>query len=194
MIFTRKTMASSQSRNTNTDVSPIYKNSRAIKPKSEPVVVAPPKKTMLWGEPTWFFFHTIAEKVKPEAFSSIRQELLNICANICNNLPCPNCASHATQYMKNVNFNAIQTKEQFKMLFFNFHNEVNKRKGYPLFPLSELDSKYSNANLIAIITKFLYHFEEKQRGNRLIVHSMHRDRVSTNIKYWLSTHMDKFNL
>jgi hypothetical protein len=194
MIFTRKTMASSQSRNNNTDVSPIYKNSRPALKKEVVQPVVPPKKTMLWGEPTWFFFHAIAEKVKPEAFSSIRQELLNICFTICNNLPCPNCAAHATQYMKSVNFSAIQTKEQFKMLFFNFHNEVNKRKGYPQFPLAELGPKYSNANLIGIITNFLFHFEEKQRGTRLIVHSMHRDRVAAHAKVWLAKNMDKFSL
>ncbi len=187
-------MASSQSRSNNTEASPIYKNTLIARPAPPRETAAPPKKTMLWGEPTWFFFHTIAEKVKPEAFPIIRQELLNICATICNNLPCPNCASHATQYMKSVNFNAIQSKEQFKMLFFNFHNTVNQRKGYPQFPLSELDAKYSNANLISIITKFLYHFQEKHRGNRLIVHSMHRDRVATNIKLWLATHMDIFSL
>ena len=40
----------------------------------------PPKdtKTMKWGEPTWFLLHTIAEKIRDESFSSIREELLQI--------------------------------------------------------------------------------------------------------------------
>jgi hypothetical protein len=203
MIFTRKTIASSQSNNTNdqngiyrhTGPTPIYRRSALPAPthKKAVVIVDEPKKKMLWGEPTWFFFHTIAHKIKPEYFASIRLDFLNLCATICNNLPCPNCSSHATQYIKNVNFNSIQTKEQMKMLFYNFHNSVNTRKGYALFPLSELDSKYENANLVSVIQKFLFYFEEKHRGMRLVIHQMHRDRVTINVKQWLFTHLDKFD-
>jgi hypothetical protein len=201
MIFTRKTIASSQSNNTkeqngiyrHTNATPIYRRSAIQSPAPKTAVIQAPKNKMLWGEPTWFFFHTIAHKIKPEHFAALRLELLNICAIICNNLPCPNCATHATQYMKNVNFNAIQTKDQLKTLFFNFHNSVNARKGYALFPLTELDAKYETANLVAVIQKFMYYFEEKHRGMRLVVHQMHRDRVGVHIKQWLITHLDKFD-
>jgi|LauGreDrversion4_2_1035121.scaffolds.fasta_scaffold435531_2 hypothetical protein len=203
MIFTHKSIASSQLNQSNdqnriyrdTKVTPIYRRSALPAPTpKKAVVVEEPRKKMLWGEPTWYFFHTIAHKIKPEHFPTLRLELLNMVASVCNNLPCPNCASHATQYMKNVNFNAIQSKDQLKMLFYNFHNSVNARKGYALFPLSELDAKYENANLIAVIQKFMYYFEEKHRGMRLVVHQMHRDRVTVNIKQWLITHLDKFDV
>lgn len=201
MIFTRKTIASSQSNRNNTEqnvlyrpnnTTPLYRNSISAVPKTPKVVVEEPKK-MLWGEPTWYFFHAMSHKIKPEYFESIRLEFLNICATICNNLPCPNCANHATQYMKNVNFNSIRTKEHLKMLFYNFHNSVNARKGYPLFPLTELDAKYENANLVAIIQKFLYYFQERHRGARIVVHQMHRERVAVQVKTWLHVNLEKFD-
>ena len=46
------------------------------------------QKPMKWGEPIWFFFHTIAEKVKNESFPYVKQDLLNIIYNVCVNLPC----------------------------------------------------------------------------------------------------------
>jgi hypothetical protein len=203
MLFTRKTIASSHSNQVSGDQNVLYRHNgptpiyrRSALPAPVPkkaVVVEQPKKTMLWGEPTWFFFHVMSHKIKPEYFSEIRLDFLNLCASICNNLPCPNCANHATQYMKSVNFNAIQTKDQLKMLFYNFHNSVNARKGYPLFPLSELDAKYENANLVAIIQKFLYYFEEKHRGMRIVVHQMHRDRTASYVKQWLFVNLNKFD-
>ena len=41
-------------------------------------------KTMKWGQPTWFFLHTIAEKVNENSFPNIRRELLDIILKILN--------------------------------------------------------------------------------------------------------------
>ena len=82
---------------------------------------------MRWGAPTWYMFHTLAEKVKEDCFGALRRELLNVIFTICANLPCPDCASHASEYMRGINFNAIKTKQNLKDLFFNFHNVVNEK-------------------------------------------------------------------
>ena len=52
-----------------------------------------------WGNAVWFLFHTLAFKLKDEYIS----ELPNLVSHIfiiCNNLPCPNCKSHAVEIMK----------------------------------------------------------------------------------------------
>ena len=105
----------------------------------------PRKKPMKWGEPTWFLFHTLAEKIKPEYYAELQKELLNLIYTICSNLPCPNCAKHATQYLNAVNFNTLTTKESLQLLLHRFHNEVNLRKGFAEFPLEQLKPKYSAA-------------------------------------------------
>ena len=111
----------------------------------------PSKKKMKWGEPVWFFLHTMAEKVKPERFAIIRVELLQLITSICVNLPCPMCSKHAATYLANTNINLIQTKEQLIEFFYTFHNEVNKRKGVAQFPRELLREKYTRANTINII-------------------------------------------
>jgi hypothetical protein len=152
----------------------------------------PKKKSMKWGEPTWFLFHTLAHKVKDEDFPTIRKDLINIIYTICTNLPCPDCAKHATEYMNNINFNTIQTKEQLKNMLFVFHNTVNSRKNFPIFPREELDAKYSRANTINIIKNFMVHFENKHKSIRMISDDLHRARIANNLKQWFSGNMTHF--
>ena len=165
---------------------------------AEPVVPEAPKelkrpKSMKWGEPTWFFFHTIAEKVKEEKFDSIRKELLNLVYSICANLPCPDCASHASEYMRGINFNAIKTKQNLKDLFFNFHNAVNEKKGFEKFPYDKLDEKYSKAIFVNIVQNFLIHFQNKHSSIHMIANDLHRNRVVEQIKSWLQENIVHFN-
>jgi len=156
--------------------------------------VEPKKKKMKWGEPTWFFLHTIAEKVKVEKFSEIRLELLKNINNICRNLPCPDCSNHAAKYLDSSNFNLIRTKQDLIDFMYNFHNEINKRKGYPIFPYEELSSKYSQANTMSIIQYFLIHFLDKPITVRMISNDFYRRRLTENLKTWLSNKLDYFEM
>lgn len=159
------------------------------------IVTQPPKKGMKWGEPTWLLFHTLAEKVKPEKFAMIRTELLNTIYTICTTLPCPECAKHATKYMNSINFNAVQTKEQLKDVLFTFHNEVNKRKNYPLFPRTMLESKYAATNTVIVIQNFMMHYEDKHStAFRMIADDFHRKRISTQLKHWFTANLFSFNM
>jgi hypothetical protein len=152
-----------------------------------------PKK-MKWGEPTWYLFHTLAEKVKEEYFSSVRQELLNTIYVICKNLPCPLCANHATQYMNGINFNTIQTKKDLIDLLWNFHNEVNKKKNFPVFSYDQLSEKYSRANLINIIQVFMIHFKDKHASLRMIADDLYRQQISSKMQDWFRKNIQYFNL
>ena len=156
--------------------------------------IIPQQKKMEWGEPTWFLFHTLAEKVKEEYFQSIRYELLNTIVIICKNLPCPDCANHATEYMKKVDFNSIRSKQDLKLMLFQFHNVVNQKKQFPLFSVIDLDSKYSNANLVNIIQLFMFHFQDKQRSVRMIANDLYRSRVADQLKIWFNNNICYFNL
>lgn len=156
--------------------------------------IDPKKKPMKWGEPTWFLFHTLAEKIKPEYYLEIQKELLNLIYTICSNLPCPTCAKHATQYLNAINFNTLSTKESLKMMLFRFHNEVNKRKGFPDFPLEQLSTKYSTANTVNIIHNFMPHFEDRSGSIRLIADNLHRSRVALQMRAWFNKNIGFFEL
>jgi len=151
-----------------------------------------PKK-MIWGEPIWFLFHTMAEKVKPDSFSIIRKELLDTIYAICKNLPCPTCAEHASTYLNGINFNNIKTKEELKQIFFEFHNEVNRKKGLPIFLYSDLDDKYSKAITVNIINNFMIRFKDKHKSIRMIANDFHRSNLVIVLKEWFTKNLQHFD-
>jgi len=152
------------------------------------------KKKMKWGEPIWFLFHTLAEKVKEESFQTIRLDLLNTISIICNNLPCPDCANHASEYIRKINFSSIKTKQDLKLMLFQFHNVVNQKKNFLLFSIDNLDSKYSKANTVNIIKNFMLNFQEKNHSIRMIADDMHRSRVADQLKTWFNNNIQYFDL
>jgi len=170
-------------------LSPLQKtSSREITSSQE----KPKVKTMKWGEPTWFLFHTLSEKIKEESFASLKPELIQLIYSICTNLPCPDCSNHAKTYLDKINFNMIQNKEQLINMFFVFHNSVNNRKGYPLFKYDELHEKYSKAITVNIIQNFLHAFTQKNKNVHMIANDMHRKRILNTITAWFDKNIQNF--
>ena len=150
-------------------------------------------KVLTWGPPYWYLFHGMAEKVKPEKFPQIKSEMLNLIFVICQNLPCPDCTNHAVQYLNGINFKAIQTKEELKDALFIFHNSVNERKGNPMFSRTELDAKYSKANVFAIWKHFMNEFTKKHKNNNLIASDFHRENISKVLRTWYQANANCFD-
>jgi hypothetical protein len=171
----------------------IRQTNSVIEPSS--IVPEEPNKNkkMKWGEPTWFLFHSLAQKIKEENFGIIRSELINTIYIICKNLPCPICATHATQYMNSINFSTIQTKKDLIDLLWRFHNEVNVRKSIPVFPYEQLEEKYSRANLVNIILLFMYHFKDKHRSLKLIADDMYRQQIALKMQDWFRQNLQYFD-
>ena len=151
-------------------------------------------KGMKWGQPTWFFLHTLAEKVNEDKFQDVRKDLLDIVYSICTNLPCPDCSNHAKIYLDKMNFNTIQTKNDFKNMLFIFHNFVNTRKSFPLFSLDELNSKYVLANTVNIFNSFFNYYLAKSGTPKMIANDMFRRRIFTKIKDWINNNISTFSV
>jgi len=147
---------------------------------------------MLWGKHVWYFLHTFVEKVKDSEFQSVRIDMLKFIYQICTNLPCPLCSEHAKTHLNNINFNSLQTKEQLKMTLFNFHNLLNKQKGYVIFTQAEL-SKYSNADFKKVIINFLNAYMERNNNLRMMNHNLHRSIVIKDLKNWFLHNQNKFD-
>ena len=146
-----------------------------------------------WGPSTWLLFHTLAEKIKEEEFSNVKNELLDIIKSICMNLPCPSCAQHATEYISKLNYNSIKSKDDFKMYFLQFHNFVNKRTNKPQFTLEQLNDKYSKANTINIIKNFIVVFQYRSKSFNMIANEMQRDRQIEIYKAWFNKNINVFD-
>ena len=168
--------------------------SQSLTPVVENNIVVQPteSKKMSWGEPTWFFFHTLAEKIGDEHFTKVKSDLLNFIFLISSNLPCPICSVHAIDYLKTNNFYNISTKEQLIIFLFNFHNDVNQRKNYPLYDYNNLKEKYSNAKIINIINYFLLHFKNNSKSNKMISEDFHRNRIILKLKNWINNNFQYF--
>jgi hypothetical protein len=145
-----------------------------------------------WGPPTWIFLHTIAEKVKETSFPLISQQLIKIIIQICNNLPCPECSTHAKFFWNNVNAVNIQTKQDLINLLFVFHNNVNKRKKTPQFKYENL-VKYKNFKLIHQYNIFTKKFNTNGNMN-LINESFHRNLMMISLRRWLMTNLSHFDV
>jgi hypothetical protein len=152
----------------------------------------PKRKPMKWGEPTWFLFHTLAEKIKPEHFAQYKDELFDVIRSICNTLPCPDCAKHATQHMQKINFNSIRTKEDLQTMLWSFHNEVNARKGYAKFPIENLSEKYSKGITRNIIQLFIMVHSDKHSSFRMLSNEFYRANIVARLKTWFIQHIHIF--
>ena len=149
--------------------------------------------TMTWGKPTWYFLHTLAEKIKEEEFPQVRNELLDIIYSICVNLPCPECATHAKTYLDGIKFNSIQTKNDLKVVLLVFHNYVSMHKQYDTFSMEQLNELYSSAVTANVVNNFIGFYMKKHVAPKMIANEMFRRRIIMKIKDWLVENSGKFD-
>ena len=135
-----------------------------------------------WANPTWFFFHTLIEKIHPDHYLRIKDEVLFHIKKICSMLPCPECAQHATSFMNTVR--TLPTKEDCKKMLFYFHNTVNINLKKPLYAYDAL-SMYQRVNLDVCYTLFRQQFIKKSNNPRFLLDSMGRTRYIKDLDAWL---------
>lgn len=144
----------------------------------------------IWSIPTWLFFHTVAEKINEDFLNLHKSQVIRIIKLICNNLPCPECRTHATRYCRNLTAEKIKSKQDLIDFFYIFHNSVNSRLGKSTWARKSLE-KYKRGRLDIIYTKFLYGFMKKYSrtlyaGN--LSQDAKRRRTGKLIDVWVQTH------
>lgn len=145
-----------------------------------------------WGPPTWLLLHSIVEQIHESHFPDISLPLFNVISKICKNLPCPECSVHATEFMNSVKMNTIQTKENFRMMLFYFHNKVNIRKGKPPFDAVGLE-KYSTTNLPVAFSMFVTEYTRRPSNFKLMTDVSVRKRIVNSTFEWLSQNREIFH-
>ena len=147
----------------------------------------------IWGNTVWYLFHTLAYNIKESDFSEVKTDFIYIIKTISSNLPCPECSSHAIYELEKVNFDNINSKEELKLLLFNFHNYINRKLQKSQFEYSELDKKYSQANINIIYNNFFIIFNSNSNIPQLMSASFHRKHNLPNIKIALDKIISKFD-
>jgi hypothetical protein len=155
--------------------------------------IMPHSERMRWGAPTWTLFHTMAAQINVDVFPRIRVELLDVITSICANLPCPDCAGHATDHLRKINYDAIRTPNDLQLMLYEFHNSVNARKGVALFPVEQL-SVYKTVDLRAAIYRFMHFFESKHTASSLVPNGFARNLQARRLKEWFRQNMQLFGL
>ena len=145
----------------------------------------PVQKSMKWGEPIWFFFHTIAEKLKPDSFNIVKADLLNIIYTICSNLPCPYCTSHATAILKKSNFHQITDLFVLRTFIWQFHNKVNERLKKTTMDYSSHLEKYNKMKLVDVINLFIKIYNENS-GVTMMLYNFHKKQLIQQLRKYFN--------
>tara|TARA_B110001452_G_scaffold206981_1_gene177123 strand:- start:6350 stop:6811 length:462 start_codon:yes stop_codon:yes gene_type:complete len=151
-----------------------------------------PYNVEIWGNNIWYLFHTIAHKIKEDQFLNAKNDLIYLIKTICGNLPCPECSKDATETLNKINFNTINSKQEFKTLLFNFHNYVNKKLKKPIYNEIDLDEKYSKANIYILYKNFKIIFSSNSNVPQLMSASFHRKNNLPKIENALNSLLNKF--
>ncbi len=133
------------------------------------------------------------QKIKDENFNEMKSEIISIVKKICSSLPCPDCASHASQKLGSLNSDAIHSKEDLKNVILSFHNFVNQRLGTGQWNEEQLNEKYRLAKTDTIVQFFVQTWRKPNPNPRLISHNFYKDRVVKDFIGWWNIHNSKFN-
>jgi hypothetical protein len=137
---------------------------------------------MKWGEITWIFLHTLSIKIHPDHYQKVKHELLHQIKNLCKSLPCPDCASHATQYMSKINVQP--TKQDFIKMLVDFHNEVNNKLAKPQFPISQIN-KYETVDLTTAFHACKHVIQKQPYNPRIIMNKIKTRDCLYHLHLWL---------
>ena len=149
--------------------------------------MSPPE---VWGPAIWTLFHTLAEKINPDAYSQVSPSMFNIIVQICKFLPCPDCSRDASIFLAKIKLSDYRNKTEFKNMLYLFHNYVNSKKRKPLYNYANMN-KYENINLIYVINNFISKYNTK--GNmKLLTETFQRSFVIKNFINWFNIYKKAF--
>ena len=144
----------------------------------------------VWGPAVWTLFHTLSEKINENAYPRVFPQLFSQFQKICKYLPCPECSRDATIFLAKVQLKNLKNKNDFKNLFYLFHNYVNVKKRKPLFNYGNI-LVYRKYRIINVINKFIAVYNTK--GNmKLLTESFQRQFVLNDFKKWITAYLGAF--
>ena len=146
-----------------------------------------------WGPFVWKLFHVLVCNIKDSEYNKLKGEIFSQIKNICTALPCPDCSTHATQFLSKITPHNYDTKEKMINLFYNFHNIVNKKKNKPIYEYKDLD-KYKDYKLLNVVNEFAPVYTNSTKGNlKLLTQNFQRKNILSNFRAWILTNLNNFD-
>ena len=115
-----------------------------------------------WGPSIWKYIHTFTLKMNEKIFLQNRDSVISHLYSVATNLPCPLCSNHAKMYLK-ARIKNVKSKNELVVLFYEFHNDVNKRNNkhsmeYKKIHMYESNDIYKCADEYCVV--WLKHLKE----------------------------------
>ena len=151
-------------------------------------------KREVWGPYIWTVLHCLSLRIKDEYFEKEHKTIIGFISEICDNLPCPNCASHAIFTLRRMNFTKIRTKDELINVLFNLHNEVNRRLKKEKFEKSSLEETYKKYNLQSLLIGYFKMNQEIRYAEKMMIYSSRRRLFLNRFLNYCKNNMDKFNV
>lgn len=104
------------------------------------------------GSITWIMLHTLAARIKEDAYRNNREQVLTFLKDVYRTYPCAYCFNDAMRYLSGYDA-PLTTREDLKMYLFHFHTAVNIKLSKPYFAVGRLQL-YENANVGAVFASF----------------------------------------
>lgn len=139
-----------------------------------------------WGNAVWLLFHTIANKIDEKYLLENKRDIYNFIYKVCENLPCPYCASHSLEILKNARLENIRGKSDLEYFFWSFHNIVNKKINKPEFEHDELKI-YNRAVTYNVFINFRNKFSHRPYNDKLLMQSF----TFNNAKIYIFNYLDE---
>ena len=136
-----------------------------------------------WGQPIWMFLHTLSLKLSEQKYALLKKEVFSMIKLVCSSLPCPDCASHATEHMKRAS--VPPTAAALQKFLFDFHNSVNLKTGKQM-QLPHVLTKYEKVNLKKIFYICRHIMLHQPYNPRLSVNKMHTQISLREVETWLN--------
>ena len=144
-----------------------------------------------WGNACWYLFHTLAEKIKPEYVEDI-VILKNLIINVCYNLPCPICSTHARHNLSKLSTKHINTKEGLKRFLWEFHNIVNKQLYKPQQSYEACD-RFKYAITGRMVEHFKHNMMRYSGQLRMAITNRNKNMHVNNLLRYLYSNAYKFS-
>ena len=145
-----------------------------------------------WGPLTWKVLHCITIKIKDEEFPMERKHLIKMITNICSNLPCPQCASHATGMIRKYRLDNVKTKSDLIKFVYLMHNTVNKRLKKPKYSFENIEH-YNKYNIKDVLTDYFNKNVNGRYGEKMMLYSYHRKIFLKQFYDYFRQNIYKFN-
>lgn len=146
-----------------------------------------------WGPCIWKTLHVLTIKIKDEQFEKQRVNLVEIITNICGNLPCPICSTHAKSLLQKYKFQHAKTKELLILILIKIHNEVNKKLRKPIQEASVMKEYYKTLNTREIIQDYYRKNANMRFGEKMMMNSFHRNLFLNKFKTYVRTNISDFD-